>query len=88
MEFNHKLDWNNVKILNIKSRYHERLISEMLRIKKQANGLNLRKDTELLDESYNIIDKLRKVNIRFHLFVVLNSSRSKTVTFRSHISKR
>lgn len=37
IEFNHKLDWNDVKILNFKPRYHKRLILEMLYIKKQTN---------------------------------------------------
>jgi len=37
------------------------LISEMIHIREQKNGLNLKKDTELLDESYfNILDRLAK----------------------------
>lgn len=45
-----------IKILDFEPRYHKRLISEILHIEDQANGLDLRKDTKLLDESYfNII---------------------------------
>jgi len=37
------------------------LISEMIHIKEQKNGLKLNKDTEMLDLSYfNILDKLTK----------------------------
>jgi len=37
----------------------KKLISEMIHIKKQKNGLNLNSDTELLDESYfDILNEL------------------------------
>ena len=49
---NHVFDWNNVKILDSESRYQKRLISEMIHIKEQVNGINLQKDTECLDNSY------------------------------------
>jgi hypothetical protein len=56
---NHKMDWNNVKILDHKNIYHKRLVSEMISIKEQENGLNCIKDTELLHSSYyNILNEL------------------------------
>jgi len=48
----------NTKILD--ERYiGKRLVSEVLNIKMQNNGLNLKSDTELLHHAYtNIINKL------------------------------
>jgi tetrahydrodipicolinate N-succinyltransferase len=58
----HTFDWNNVKILDSEINYHKRLISEMLYIKEQKNGLNLNKDTELLSESYfDILDIIANI---------------------------
>ena len=37
---NHDFDWSNVKILDTESYIQKRLISEMLYIKMQNNGLN------------------------------------------------
>jgi len=48
----HTFDWNNVRIMDSESNYNKRLVSEMLHIKEQRNGINLQKDTELLDESH------------------------------------
>jgi len=56
------MDWKNIKMLNFEPKYHKRLISEMVHIKKQRNDLNLDRNTELLDESYfNILDRIAKV---------------------------
>jgi hypothetical protein len=56
---NHSFDWKNAIILDTEPRYYKRLISEMIHIKEQNNGLNLQKDTELLNESYfDLLDKL------------------------------
>jgi len=52
VNFNHNFDWDNIKILDIESNYNKRLVSEMLHIKEQKNGINLQRDTEFLDESY------------------------------------
>jgi len=52
LKLNHKFDWENVKILDTELNYNKRLISEMLHIKEQTNGINSQKDTEFLDESY------------------------------------
>jgi len=48
----HTFDWNNVRIMDSESNYNKRLVSKMLHIKEQRNGINLQKDTELLDESH------------------------------------
>jgi len=48
----HTFDWNIVRIKDSEFNYNKRLISEMLHIKEQKNGIDLQKDTELLDESY------------------------------------
>jgi len=34
------------------SNYYKRIVSEMIHIKEQKEGLNLNSDTELLNESY------------------------------------
>jgi len=48
-------DWNNGEILDVEQFYHKRLISEILHIKIQKNGVNLMKDTELLDPVYILL---------------------------------
>jgi len=48
----HDFDWENVEVLDEEAHYNKRLISEMIFIKKQSNGLNLHRDTELLDPIY------------------------------------
>jgi len=59
---NHEFDWNNTEILDSEPHYHKRLISEMIHIKQQKNGINLNNDTELLDDAYyDILDKLSKL---------------------------
>jgi len=52
LELNHSFDWKNVKIMDLESHYYKRLISEMLYIKIQDNGLNSVEDIECLDSSY------------------------------------
>jgi len=52
LNFNHNFDWENIKILDSECNYNKRLVSEMLHIKEQKNGINSQKDTEFLDESY------------------------------------
>jgi len=51
----HNMDWNNVEILDVEKFYHKRLVSEMLHIKRQKNGLNLQTDTDCLDRGYTSI---------------------------------
>jgi len=56
--YKHDFDWNNVQILDEKTNYNKRLISEMIFIKKQKHGLNAQTDTELLDPIYNEVLRL------------------------------
>jgi len=53
IEFDHEFDWDNVEVLDEELNYNKRLISEMIHIKKQKQGLNLKKDTDLLHPIYN-----------------------------------
>jgi len=52
LNYNHSFNWQDIKILDSEPNYNKRLISEMLHIEEQANGINLKKDTEFLDQSY------------------------------------
>jgi len=52
INFNHAFDWENVQIIDHEHNYHEKMISEMIHIKKQNNSLNCINDTDLLDECY------------------------------------
>jgi len=57
---NHEFEWSSVHILDSESAWYRRIISEMLHIKTQSNGLNKQSDTEMLSDSYNlIIQKLK-----------------------------
>ncbi|KYN03341.1 hypothetical protein ALC62_05841, partial [Cyphomyrmex costatus] len=51
-QFGHFFDWDNIRIMAIESHHNKRLISEMLFIKEQNNGINAQKDTEKLDGAY------------------------------------
>jgi len=58
---NHTFDWEKVEILDTEPHFHKRIISEMIHIKEQKNGVNCKKDTEMLDGSYfNILHELTK----------------------------
>jgi len=52
LKYAHDFDWDNVEILDEELHFNERLISEMIHIKKQSNSLNLQQDTELLNPIY------------------------------------
>jgi len=57
---NHEFEWSSVHILDDESAWYKRIVSEMLHIKTQSNGLNKQSDTEMLSDSYNlIIQKLK-----------------------------
>lgn len=59
LQNNHTFDWEKVRILDIESNFNRRIISEMINIKEQKNGINLNKDTDMLDESYfDLLGKL------------------------------
>jgi len=40
LNFNHEFEWENIKIMDNEQSYQKRIISEMVHIKKQQNGLN------------------------------------------------
>lgn len=44
--------WQDIKILDNERNYNNRLISEMINIKQQNNNINLKIDTELLNQVY------------------------------------
>ncbi|KYN04663.1 hypothetical protein ALC62_04467 [Cyphomyrmex costatus] len=55
INFDHNFKWNDVQILDIESSYYKRLVSEMVHIKRQKQGLNKQNDTESLPEYYSQI---------------------------------
>jgi len=58
---NHTFDWTNTEILDFENNYFKRLISEMIYIKTQENGLNSMDDIECLDSSYfNLLTKINQ----------------------------
>ncbi|EFN71920.1 hypothetical protein EAG_03925, partial [Camponotus floridanus] len=52
LQCDHDFCWNDVQVLDETPFYNRRLISEMLHIKRQRNGLNLQTDTENLPSLY------------------------------------
>ncbi|EFN65097.1 hypothetical protein EAG_00792, partial [Camponotus floridanus] len=52
LNFDHEFKWDEVKILDKESFYNKRLISEMICIKRQHNGLNLQTDTDCFPDIY------------------------------------
>jgi len=53
LHFNHDFNWENVENLDVKRNFNNRLISEMINIKCQKNGINLQIDTEALNHAYS-----------------------------------
>jgi len=53
LEFGHDFDWDKVEVLDKELNLNRRLVSEMIHIKKQRHGLNLKKDTDLLHPIYS-----------------------------------
>jgi len=49
---NHDFKWNDVEILDNEHSFNNRLISEIIHIKKQENGLNKQNDTEQFPDLY------------------------------------
>lgn len=41
MSHNHEFEWNKVRVLDVEPSYNKRMVSEMVHIKMQSNGLNL-----------------------------------------------
>lgn len=57
LQYNHSFDWKRVRTLDSELNYNKRLIFETLLIKtllikKQLNGINLKKDIESLDDVF------------------------------------
>jgi len=48
LQFNHDFDWEDVEILDMERNFNKRLISEMINIKCQKNGINLKTDIEIV----------------------------------------
>ncbi|KAM0728324.1 hypothetical protein ACS0PU_005106 [Formica fusca] len=62
IDFDHNFDWEGVRILDTEPQLRRRLISEILYIKRQKNGLNLQMDTENLPDVYlGVLDKLPRI---------------------------
>jgi len=58
LDHDHTIDWRNANILDSEQSYYKRMISEMIHIKRQENGLNKQSDTERFPEIYlPIIEK-------------------------------
>jgi len=49
---NHEFQWDDIDILDKERKYHNRLISEMIHIKKQKNSINKQNDTEQFPDIY------------------------------------
>jgi len=59
LDCNHEMNWLETAILDVESSYVKRMVSEMIYIKRQCNGLNKQSDTDLLSIAYlPIIDSL------------------------------
>jgi len=55
VRYNHLFDWDKAEILDIEHKYQKRLVSEMIHIKQQENGINSHIDCELLNTTYTDI---------------------------------
>ncbi|KYQ51407.1 hypothetical protein ALC60_09486 [Trachymyrmex zeteki] len=55
LEHTHDFDWDSVKILDQEQILSKRLISEMIFIRKQKNGLNIQSDTDSLTKAYDFL---------------------------------
>ena len=58
----HEFKWDEIEVLDEERNLNKRLLSEMLLIKRQKNGLNAQKDLDRLQHNYiNMIDNLSKI---------------------------
>ncbi|KYN14550.1 hypothetical protein ALC57_13247, partial [Trachymyrmex cornetzi] len=55
LEHTHDFDWDSVRILDQEQILNKRLISEMIFIRNQKNGLNIQSDTESLTKAYDFL---------------------------------
>jgi len=79
LENNHTFDWQNIKIMDFETNYYKRLISEMIYIKTQENGLNSVGDIKCLDSSYfnlllKIFDQKQWHTKTIYLLIILFAS--------------
>jgi len=59
LENNYSFDWQNIKILDFEPNYYKRIVSEVIHIKTQGNGLNSVDDIECLHLShFNFFTKI------------------------------
>jgi len=66
LNLNYLFDGENFEILDFESNFNKKLISEMLHIKEQSNGINSQKDTELFDHFYYyLLDVSLITNFKF-----------------------
>ena len=73
---NHEFDWDGVEILDEERNLSKRLMSEMLYIKRQKNGLNLQIETERLQHKYaNIVENFSNIYFQRHFMFLLTSTR-------------
>jgi len=68
LQAEHEFDWGYVKVLDQESNYNERLISEMIYIKKQKHGLNAQTDTALLDPIYSDLFGTTSLRLQFPFY--------------------
>lgn len=55
VSFNHDFDWEGAEVCDIEHSHTKRLISEMIFIKRQSEGINIHNDTDSLPILYNHI---------------------------------
>jgi len=59
---NHEFAWDKVEVLDEERIYRKRLMSEMIFITRQTNGLNLQSDTDNLHHAYlTLVENLPKI---------------------------
>jgi len=69
IEFSHEFNWGETRILNKEPNYNKRLISEMLHIHKQKQGLNLKTHMDNLDLYLNLFMKLWSFHLHHYIGV-------------------
>ena len=69
INFDYYFKWNEVKILGCESLYNKRLVSVMIHIRRQKQGLNKQNDTEFLPETYRSFNVFLLLNYILFLFI-------------------
>ncbi|EFN65284.1 hypothetical protein EAG_04622, partial [Camponotus floridanus] len=52
LSYNHDFKWDDITVLDNEPNLYKRILSEVIFIKRQTNGLNFQTDTECLPDSY------------------------------------